>query len=257
MTTPTYGISLVGKTALVTGGNTGIGRSIAIELARAGADVAITYYSNHTEETVNEIRAIGRNSSQFKLDASISEQVNKVIPQVAESLGGHIDILINNAGHLIGRQPTAEMTDEHWHTVIDVNLSSAFYCTRATIPFMNRGWGRIVNMSSLAGRNGAGPGAVAYAASKAGLFGLTRGLAKELAAQGINVTAVAPGLILNTPFHETFTSETAKQATIAGIPLKRGGTPEEVATTVLYLASDMASFVTGEIIEINGGAWFV
>jgi 3-oxoacyl-[acyl-carrier protein] reductase len=175
---------------------------------------------------------------------------------LAWALGGHIDILVNNAGYMVGRVPVAEMSDEHWHNVIDVNLNSAFYCSRAVLPYMRSAWGRIVNMSSLAARNGGGPGAVAYAAAKAGLLGLTRGLAKELASQGITVNAVAPGLILETPFHETFNTEEGRQAAIAGIPLKRGGVPGDVAGAVLFLASDLAAFITGEITEINGGAWF-
>ena len=257
MSSPSTIISLAGKTALVTGGNTGIGRAIALELARAGADVAITSFTNQSGETSAEIQALGRRTAHLRLDATKSDEVNQVVAQAAEALGGRIDILVNNAGHLIARVHVAEMSDAHWHQVLDVNLSSAFYCSRAVLPFMNGGWGRIVNMSSLAGRNGGGPGAVAYGAAKAALFGLTRGLAKELAPQGINVTAVAPGLILGTPFHDTFSTEEGKRATIAGIPLKRGGTPEEVAGTVLYLVSDLAGFVTGEVIEINGGAWFV
>jgi 3-oxoacyl-[acyl-carrier protein] reductase len=138
-----------------------------------------------------------------------------------------------------------------------VNLSSAFYCARAALPFMNTGWGRIVQMSSLAGRNGGGTGAVAYGAAKAGLFGFTRGLAKEVAAQGITVNAVAPGLILDTPFHEKFTPPESQQATIASLPVKRAGLPDDVAGAVLFLVSDMAGFITGEVTEINGGAWFV
>jgi 3-oxoacyl-[acyl-carrier protein] reductase len=250
-------ISLAGKTALVTGGNTGIGRAIALELARYGADVAITSFTNQSDETSAAIQSLGRRAAHLHLDATRSDDVNQVVAQAAEALGGRIDILVNNAGHLIARVAVAEMDDTHWHKVIDVNLSSAFYCSRAVLPFMNAGWGRIVNMSSLAARNGGGPGAVAYSAAKAGLLGLTRGLAKELAPHGITVNAVAPGLILGTPFHDTFSTEEGKRATIAGIPLRRGGTPEEVAGSVLYLASDLAGFVSGEVIEINGGAWFV
>jgi 3-oxoacyl-[acyl-carrier protein] reductase len=250
-------ISLAGKTALVTGGNTGIGRAIALELARYGADVAITSFTNQSDQTSAAIQALGRRTAHLRLDATRSDDVNHVVAQAAEALGGQIDILVNNAGHLIARVAVAEMDDTHWHKVIDVNLSSAFYCSRAVLPFMNAGWGRIVNMSSLAARSGGGPGAVAYSAAKAGLLGLTRGLAKELAPQGITINAVAPGLILGTPFHDTFSTEASKRATIDGIPLKRGGTPEEVAGSVLYLVSDLAGFVSGEVIEINGGAWFV
>jgi 3-oxoacyl-[acyl-carrier protein] reductase len=249
-------INLTGKTALVTGGNTGIGQAIALALAQAGADVALTYFSNPGEQTVTAIRALGRKSLALRLDATDSVEVNRVVPELARALDGHIDILINNAGHMVGRVPIAEMSDEHWHKVINVNLSSAFYCTRAALPYMRPGWGRIVNMSSLAARNGGGPGAVAYATAKAGLLGLTRGLARELAPRGITVNAVAPGLILETPFHDTFNTKEGKQAAIAAIPLRRGGVPNDVAGAVLFLVSDLAGFITGEITEINGGAWF-
>ncbi|MBN1812490.1 MAG: SDR family oxidoreductase [Anaerolineae bacterium] len=249
-------INLSGKTALVTGGNTGIGREIALVLAQAGADVALTYFSNPGEQTAAAIRALGRKSLALRMDATNSAEVNRVVPELAGALDGHIDILVNNAGYMVGRVPVAEMSDEYWHNVINVNLSSAFYCSRAILPYMRAGWGRIVNMSSLAARNGGGPGAVAYAAAKAGLLGLTRGLAKELAPQGITVNAVAPGLILETPFHETFNTEAGRQAAIASIPLKRGGVPSDVAGAVLFLVSDLAAFITGEITEINGGAWF-
>jgi 3-oxoacyl-[acyl-carrier protein] reductase len=249
-------INLAGKTGLVTGGNTGIGRAIALALAQAGADVALTYFSNPGEQTVTAIRALGRKSLALRMDATDSEEVNQVVPQLARALDGHIDILINNAGYLVGRVLVDEMSDEHWHTVINVNLTSAFACTRAALPYMRSGWGRIVNMSSLAARNGGGPGAVAYGAAKAGLVGFTRGLAKELAPRGITVNAVAPGLILETPFHDTFNTEEGRQAAIAAIPLRRGGVPNDVAGAVLFLVSDLAGFITGEVTEINGGAWF-
>lgn len=250
-------LDLTGRTAVVTGGNTGLGRAIALALAEAGADVAVTYFSNASVETVNEIRALGRRSLALRLDATNSAEVDRGMGELAHALDDHIDILINNAGHLVGRVPIAEMSDAHWRQVIDVNLSSTFYCSRAVLPHMHTGWGRIVNMSSLAGRNGGGPGSAAYAAAKAGIIGLTRGLAKELAPQGITVNAVAPGLILETPFHATFTSTEAQQAIIASLPLKRAGVPNDVAGAVLFLASDLASFITGEVTEINGGAWFV
>ena len=249
-------IDLSGKKAIVTGGNTGIGRAIALALADAGADVGVTYFSNPGQDTVQAIRALGRKAIALQLDARDSAAVNEIIPQLAAGLDGRIDILVNNAGHMVARVPIGEMSDEHWRQVTDVNLSSAFYCTRAALPLMTSGWGRIVNMSSLAGRNGGGPGAAAYAASKAGLLGLTRGLAKELASRGITVNAVAPGLILETPFHENFNTKEGRERAVAGIPLKRAGVPEDVAGAVLFLVSDLAGFITGEVTEINGGRWF-
>ncbi len=250
-------IDLSGKTALVTGGNTGIGRALALELARNGADVAVTYFSNADDRTTKEIAELGRRTFSVKMDGTRSAEVNRAVAQVVEALGGRIDILVNNAGHLIGRVPVVEMDDEHWHRVLDVNLSSAFYCTRAVLPHMHGGGGRIVIMSSLAAHNGGGPGSVAYGAAKAGLLGFTRGLAKEVAQQSITVNAVAPGLILETPFHDTFNTDEGKQKAIASIPLGRGGTPDDVAGAVLYLVSNLAAFVTGEVIEINGGNYFV
>lgn len=248
-------INLKGKTALVTGGNIGIGRAISLALARCGADVAITYF-DHDQAAAETIRAMGCQCPYLHLDATNSAEVNQVFAQAATELGGHIDILVNNAGHLVGRVPIAEMSDEFWHKVINVNMTTAFYCSRAVIPYMNRGWGRVVNMSSLAGRNGGGNGATAYATAKAGIMGFTRGLAKELAPRGITVNALAPGFIQGTPFHTTFTPTDTQQKIVAGIPVGRGGTPEDVAGAVLYFVSELSAFVTGEIAEINGGTWF-
>lgn len=251
-------LDLSGKTALVTGGNIGIGRAIALSLAGCGADVALTYFSHETEgkETAEQIQKLGQKGYLYQLDASNGNQVQKVAEESAQALGGHIDILINNAGHLVGRSTITEMTDEHWFKTINVNLTSTFYVTRAVLPYMDSGWGRIVNMSSLAAHNGGGPGAAAYAASKAAVLGFTRGLCKEVAGQNITVNAVAPGLILETPFHETFNTDEGIRGAINATPLKRGGTPEDVANTVLYFVSELGSFITGETAEINGGMYF-
>lgn len=249
-------INLTGKTALVTGGNIGIGHAISLALAQSGADVALTYLTHDDQETVEAILAMGRTGIALRMDATRSAEVNTVVAEAVERLGGHLDILINNAGGLVGRFPLATMTDEQWQQVIAVNLTSVFYCTRAVLPFMNQGWGRIINSGSVAAHHGGASGSGAYAAAKAAVHTLTRTLAKELALRGITVNAVAPGFISHTPFHDTFTSPAAQAAKIAQTPLQRAGTTADVAGAVLYLVSDLADFVTGEIVEINGGMWF-
>lgn len=251
-------INLEGKTAFVSGGNVGIGAGIAKALAECGAQVVITHFSHEDEanDTVNALKELGSRASTLHLDATDSAQVAAVTAQAAELMQGKIDILVNNAGHLVDRVELSGMSDEHWHRVIDVNMSSAFYCTREALRFMPEG-GRIVNMASLAGRNGGGNGTVAYAASKAGVIGLTRGLAKELAPRKITVNALAPGFIAETPFHETFTGLENYAGIISGIPLGVAGLPQDVAGAVLYYVSDLGKWVTGQVAEINGGAWFV
>ncbi len=251
-------LQLPGKTALVTGGGTGLGKAIALALARCGVSVVITYFS-HPElaaETVDAIQNLGGEVHSLQLDATNLEMVNQVVPEAARLLGGSIDILVNNAGHLIARVPFVEMSVEHWRKVMDVNLDSAFYVTQAALPFIPAGRGKIVNISSLAAHSGGGNGATAYAAAKAGMLGFTRGLARELGPKGISVNAIAPGLILQTLFHETFSTAEGIKSTISGIPLGKPGKPEDVANAALYLVSTMADFVTGEVMEVNGGAWF-
>jgi 3-oxoacyl-[acyl-carrier protein] reductase len=248
---------LSGKVALVTGGAIGIGREIALQLARDGADVAITWHS-HADEglaVVGEIEKLGRRSRGSALDATSAAAVTKAVTDLVAALGG-IDILVNNSGGLLARQEIGTMSDEHWHKVIALNLDSAFYCSRAAGSAMRNG-GRIVSVSSLAAHNGGSAGSVAYATAKAGMFGFTRGLAKELAPRGITVNAVAPGLILDTPFHETFTPKDAQTAAIAAIPMRRAGYPDDVASAVSWLCSGGAGWITGEIVNINGGQYFL
>ena len=250
-------VDLSGKTALVTGGNSGIGRAISLTLARCGADVALTYFSTKDDKTINEVKNLGQRAIMMQLDATNSAEVKRAVDIVADEFDQHIDILINNAGHLIGRCRISDMEDKHWQSVIDVNLNSAFYVTRSVLPYMKRGWGRVVSISSLAAHTGGGAGnVVPYAVAKAALIAFMKGLAVEEAERGITANTVAPGLILDTPWHEKFSSEESIQKRISQTPLKRGGTPDEVVGAVLYLVSDMASFVTGEVIEVNGGRWF-
>lgn len=241
-------VDLTNKTAFVTGGNAGIGRAISIALAQAGATVVATAYASTPEPFDEPIRCV-------PLDATDSAAVTSVMADAAAELGGKIDILVNNAGGLLARVPVAEMSDEHFHSVMDVNFTTGFYCTRGVLAHMPDG-GTIVNLASLAAQDGGGNGSSIYSASKAAFIGFTRAMAKELAPRQIRVNAVAPGYIADTPFHNNFTP-TETQTAIAGkTPLGRGGNPAEVADAVVYLASDMSSFVTGETIAINGGLYF-
>ena len=240
---------LTGKTAVVTGGNTGIGRAIAVALARSGAGVVASYFNSDFEPFADEP------ISGVYLDATDSGQVQAVMAKAAAELGGQIDILINNAGSLLGRVITSEMSDAHFQRVMAVNFSSTFYCTRAVLPYMPDG-GRIVNLSSQAAHDGGGHGSVIYAAAKGAIISFTRGMAKELGPRNITVNALAPGFIANTAFHDTHTPPAVQEANVAKTPLQRAGTAADVANAALYLVSEMGAFVTGEVMEINGGLYF-
>lgn len=246
---------LTGRRALVTGGGVGIGKAVALELARAGADVALTFHSHDGQDVAAEIEALGREAVALQLDATDSAQVTDVVAEAQDALGGPINILVNNAGGLIGRVPIAEMSDEHWHQVFAVNMDATFFVTRAVLAAMPDG-GRIITIGSQAAQNGGGGGTAAYAASKAAIVGFTRGLSKELGARKITVNDIAPGFISETPFHETFSTAEAREAAIDSAPLGRVGTPEDVAAAVRFLASDEAGYQSGTVMNINGATWF-
>ena len=249
-------IDLTAQRAIVTGASTGIGRAIAVALSRAGADVAIHYGSSRKEadETARAVESHGRRAVLVQADFRDPTAAGKAVEAAVQALGAPIDILVNNAGSLVGRSAVEEMDAELWQEVIALNLSSVFFATKAALPYLGDG-ARIVNVSSVAARHGGGPGAFAYAAAKGGVMTLTRGLAKELASRNIRVNAIAPGVI-ETPFHDKFSTPEQLETFRKGIPLGRLGTSEECAGAVLYLVSPLASYVTGQSIDINGGQWF-
>jgi len=242
--------------ALVTGSSSGIGQAASIELAKRGYAVAVHYFQNEEggQDTVRRIQALQGQAMGIKADVRHRVQVESMVDSVRNQLGD-INVLVNNAGSLVARVPLLEMTDEHWNEVFTLNVTSVFYCTQAVLRTMvQQSKGVIINVSSIAARNGGGPGAVAYAAAKGAVLTFTKGLAKEMAPYGIRVNGVAPGVIL-TPFHERFTSETQMKRIVETIPLKYAGTPEETASVIAFLASEEARYLTGETIEVNGGLW--
>ncbi len=248
-------IDLSGQTALVTGGSTGIGRATVAALAEAGCDVAIHYNASapEAEAAAQQARACGRKAMLVQGDFTRGGEAAEAVEAAAQGLGG-LDILVNNAGSLVQRVALGEMTDAQWEAVIALNLSSVFYACRAALPWLRQG-ARVVNVTSVAAHNGGGPHSFAYAAAKGGVISLTRGLAKELAGRGVRVNAISPGTIL-TPFHERFSTPERLEGIRQGLPLQRLGMSEECADVVLWLVSPMAAYVTGEIVEINGGQWF-
>jgi len=244
------------KTAIVTGGGRDIGKSVSLRLASEGAKVLVNYRSDETaaQATVDEITAAGGTALLFRADVTKAAEVTAMVEATVAAFGGTIDIVVNLAGGIIARKTIAEMDEAFFDTVMDLNLKSAFLVTKAALPYIPSG-GSIVNIASLAGRDGGGPGATIYATSKGALMSLTRGLAKELGPQGIRVNALCPGLI-GTSFHDIFSKPEGRKATAGNTPLRREGHPDEVASAVAFLASDDASFLTGTNVDINGGLFF-
>jgi NAD(P)-dependent dehydrogenase (short-subunit alcohol dehydrogenase family) len=247
-------LDLTGKTALITGASSGIGAAAAVIFANLGARVAIGYNSNEkgAEEVREQIAATGAHIIAIKGDVRKTVDLRALVDRTTAELGP-IDILVNNAGSLVERQKLAQITEERWNDIMNLNLTSALLCSQMVAPGMvERKSGSIVNIVSIAGRNGGGPGALAYATAKGALITLTKGLAKELAPLGVRVNAVSPGVI-DTPFHEVFSTPEMIKNFVAGIPLGRTGTSMECAKVIAFLASDAAAYVVGETIEVNGG----
>ncbi len=241
------------KVALVTGGSRGIGRAISLELARRGATVVLSYAGNEAaaNETVKAITDAGGKAKAIRFDVADSEACSTAIEGVVKELG-RIDVLVNNAGVAIDGL-LMRFKDEDWDKTIDTNLKGAFALMRAVSrPMMKQKGGAIVNVSSIVGEMGNG-GQSAYAASKAGLIGLTKSVARELASRNIRVNAVTPGFI-TTDMTASLTPE-IKEKMVTAIPLSRIGNSEEVAAAVAFLASDAASYITGETLKVNGGMY--
>jgi 3-oxoacyl-[acyl-carrier protein] reductase len=250
-------VDLKGKVAIVTGGGRDIGRAVSIALAASGASVAVNYNTSadKANEVVREIESHGGKAFAVKADVTSPDEIAAMVDETTARYGGGIDILVNNAGGLIARKKLDEMSESFWDSVIELNLKSVFLVTKAVVPRMTNG-GAIVNLSSLAARDGGGGGALAYSAAKGAVLTLTRGLSKELAPKKIRVNCVSPGMI-DTTFHDTFTAPEVRKAVAGRTSIGREGTSEDVADSVLFLASDASSYITGESIEINGGIYFV
>jgi 3-oxoacyl-[acyl-carrier protein] reductase len=242
------------QVVLITGASSGIGRATAEAMAREGARVGVNYCKNQAgaEEAAETIRRAGGEALTIGADVTRNGDVLTMVEAVRKEWG-RIDILVNNAGDLLARHTLADMTEEYWDLIMALNLKSAFLCVKAVWEEMAaRKSGCIINISSIAGRNGGGVGVAAYAAAKGGLLTYTKSLAKELAPHGIRVNGIAPGVIA-TPFHERYSPAELMQRLVGMIPLGRAGASEEIADVVVFLASPAARYITGETIEVNGG----
>jgi 3-oxoacyl-[acyl-carrier protein] reductase len=245
---------LAGKAVLVTGASTGIGAALAKALGAQGAMVGVHYNSSKdaAEAVAAAVKDGGGQAFLVRADASISSEIARAVEDTAAAFG-RLDGLVNNAGGMVGRMAYADMDDAYYDKVMDLNGRSVIAASRAAIPHLKRQGGFIINTSSIAARNGASNGAGLYGSSKALVSNITRGMAKELIPFGIRVNAVAPGVI-DTPFHERYSTEAQLKANVATVPMGRVGTPEECVGAYLFLASEsLSSYIIGQVIEVNGG----
>lgn len=248
-------LDLKGKTAIVTGGGRDIGRACAIRLASAGANVAINYMNSAegADSAVAEITGFGGKAFALKGDMTSDVDVADLVAKTASDLSEQIDIIVHVTGGLVARKTIPDMDMDHWNYVMDLNATSFLRIVKAALPHMTNG-GAIVGLASQAGRDGGGPGAIAYGAAKGAMMTMTRGMAKELG-PNIRVNSVCPGMI-DTDFHNVFTKPEVRSHVANVTPLKREGRSEDVANLVTYLASDHAAFMTGTNVDINGGMLF-
>ncbi|MEM9547078.1 MAG: glucose 1-dehydrogenase [Bacteroidota bacterium] len=245
-----------GKVAVVTGGARDIGRSISIKLAEEGARVVVNYYNSEdaANETVKKIEAAGGEAIAIKADVSNLEDIQNLKAKTIERFGNKVDILVNNAGGLFARKTLQELNESFYDLVMNVNFKATVFVMQAFEPLMGKG-ASIVNLSSLAARDGGGGGSSLYASSKGAVTTFTRAMAKELGPKGIRVNALCPGLIA-TKFHDDFTKDEIRTMVAGKTPLRREGVSDEVADLVVYLASERSSFITGSNFDINGGLAF-
>jgi len=245
-------LELTGKVALVTGAAQGIGKAIALLLARNGADLVVWDINlEKAEETAKEIEVLGRRAIAMKVDVASLEHVERMVEAILEELG-QIDILVNNAG-ITRDKLILRMTEEDWDAVLNINLKGTFNCTKTVVRHMSKQRsGKIVSIASVVGEMG-NAGQANYAASKAGVIGFTKTIAREFAGRGINVNAIAPGYI-ETPMTDVL-SEKVKEELRRLIPMERLGKPEDVAEAVLFLVSEASSYITGQVLNVNGGIY--
>ena len=248
---------LAGKKILITAGAQGIGESISRHFIDSGSNVAIHYFSS--ADTANKLVEYALSKGQKAIaisgDLTKEEDANAMVEKTVRTFGG-LDILINNAGSLVARKMLNDMETDFWHKVMDINLTSMMFVSRAAAKYLGKNKNSsIVNLASLAGRKGGHPGSLVYATSKGAILTFTRALSTELGPQGTRVNAVAPGLILGTSFHNTHTTKESAAETTAGIPIQRAGNSADVARAVLYLASEYDGFITGATLDINGGVY--
>ena len=244
---------LDGKVALITGAARGIGKAIALKFASEGADIAFTdlVINDSAQETIREIAAFGRKVKGYASNCAIFEETQTVVEEIVKDFG-RIDVLVNNAG-ITKDGLVMRMSEQQWDAVIAVNMKGAFNFLHAVVPVMARQkGGSIINMASIAGQTG-NPGQVNYSASKAGLIAMAKSVAKEMGARGIRANAIAPGFIISEMTDAL--PQAVKDEYLKMIPLKRGGTVEDIANTALYLASDLSAYVTGQVIAVNGGMY--